>query len=81
MNAVPEQVDVRWFNRAWAVGVAAKHAPVLARPRLLRARTPRYESLAKRYGYTTSTRELSGVRDEADFLELLATTIAKAPTG
>ena len=46
-------------------------------PRLFRARTPRYEALARRYGYTVTTRELSTVRDESDFVDLLTSAIAR----
>ena len=44
-------------------------------PRLFRSRVPRYEAIAKPYGYTLTSREVSGVRDEADFLELLENAI------
>ena len=40
-------------------------------PRLFRARIPRYEAIARRYGYTITTRELAGIEEEADFLELV----------
>ncbi len=45
-------------------------------PRLFHARIPRYEAIA-RHGYTVTSRELAGVRDEADFLALLETAIAR----
>jgi hypothetical protein len=40
-------------------------------PRLLRARIPRYEAIAAESGYVVTTAELSQVRDEADFLQLV----------
>jgi len=40
-------------------------------PRLFRARIPRYETIANRFGYIITTRELAGVEEEADFLELI----------
>jgi len=40
-------------------------------PRLFRARIPRYEAIARHYGYTITTRELAGIEEEADFLELV----------
>jgi len=46
-------------------------------PRLFRARIPRYESIAAKYGYTVTTEELSGVADEAGFLQLLERVIER----
>jgi hypothetical protein len=46
-------------------------------PRLFRARIPRYEEIAQRYGYTVTTRELSQVTDEESFLEMLQTVVAR----
>ena len=40
-------------------------------PRLYRARIPRYEAIANKYGYTVTTRELAGVEVEEDFLDLV----------
>ena len=40
-------------------------------PRLFYSRIPRYEAIAREYGYTVTTDELWAVRDEADFLELI----------
>lgn len=40
-------------------------------PRLFRARVPRYEAVAARYGYAVSTDRLAAVRDERDFLDLV----------
>ena len=46
-------------------------------PRLFHSRIPRYEAIAKPHGYTVTSREVAAVRDEADFLELLETVIAR----
>lgn len=45
-------------------------------PRLFHSRVPRYEGIAKR-GYTVTSREVSQVRDEQDFLQLLEMAIAR----
>lgn len=44
-------------------------------PRLFRSRIPRYESIAREYGYTITTEELSRVRTEEDFLALVETAL------
>jgi hypothetical protein len=44
-------------------------------PRLFRARIPRYEAIAAEYGYTVSTKALSKVANEADFMRLLEQVI------
>ena len=41
-------------------------------PSLIAHRRPRYEAIARRCGYTVEARAVDGVRDEADFLELVA---------
>ena len=41
-------------------------------PSLYRARIPRYEAIANKYGYTVTTQELAKVEEETDFLDLLA---------
>jgi hypothetical protein len=46
-------------------------------PRLFRSRIPRYEAIARPHGYTVTSREVSGVRDEADFLDLMEAAIAR----
>jgi hypothetical protein len=46
-------------------------------PKLFRARIPRYEAIATEYGYTVSTKELSRVESEADFLHLLDRVIER----
>ena len=45
-------------------------------PRLFHSRVPRYEQIAEQ-GYTVTSREVAQVRDEADFLDLLETAIAR----
>jgi hypothetical protein len=47
-------------------------------PRLFRSRVPRYEAIARR-GYTVTSQEVSQVRDEQDFLNLLEVAIAREP--
>jgi len=42
---------------------------------LLRDRLPRYQALADNFGYAVDATELSGVRDEADFMELMCRAI------
>ncbi len=49
-------------------------------PSLVRHRRPRYEEIAARYGYTTDANELAGVRDEADFLDLVGDAIDRRKT-
>ena len=41
-------------------------------PRLFRARIPRYEDIAARYGYTVATDEILAVESENDFIDLIA---------
>ncbi len=45
-------------------------------PRLLRSRLPRYQQIADRYGYVVDANDAAGVRDEQDFLQLVADAIA-----
>ena len=47
-------------------------------PRLFHSRIPRYEAIAKPHGYTVTSQEVSQVRDQQDFLQLLETAIARA---
>lgn len=44
-------------------------------PRLLHARLPRYQRIADRYGYVIEASAIGGLRDEKDFLELVAAAI------
>jgi len=50
-------------------------------PKLFSARVPRYEVIAKEYGYTVSSEEIAQVNNEADFNALVEKAIArdKAP--
>jgi hypothetical protein len=50
-------------------------------PRLFRSRVPRYEAIAGPHGYTVTSREVSQIRDEPDFLDLLERAIARTPAG
>ena len=43
---------------------------------LLRDRLPRYQALADNFGYQVDASELSDVRDEKDFMELMCRAIA-----
>jgi len=49
-------------------------------PQLFRARLPRYKALAEEYGYIVDAREVLQVRDEQDFLDLVAQAIDKQNT-
>lgn len=46
-------------------------------PRLFNSRIPRYEAIAKQYGYTITTDELAKVQDEPDFVALVEKAIAR----
>jgi len=46
-------------------------------PRLIRARGPRYEAIAKKYGYVVSTTQLAAVQNEAQFLALIESVLGK----
>jgi hypothetical protein len=46
-------------------------------PRLFHSRIPRYESIAKQYGYTITTDELATVQTEKDFVDLVALAIER----
>jgi hypothetical protein len=48
-------------------------------PRLFAARSPRYQAIADEYGYTVTTDEVAQVRDESDFVRLLATVVSRRP--
>ena len=49
-------------------------------PRLFHSRIPRYEAIAKPHGYTVTSTEVAGLRDDTDFLELLETAISRSNT-
>jgi len=46
-------------------------------PRLFASRVPRYEAIAKQYGYVVSTADTSKIDDEADFLRLIERALAQ----
>jgi hypothetical protein len=46
-------------------------------PRLFHSRIPRYEAIAKKYGYTITTDELAKVQSEDDFVQLVAKAIER----
>jgi len=46
-------------------------------PRLFHSRVPRYEAIARPYGYTVTSHEVATVRDEQDFLDLVENAIAR----
>ncbi|MCK9606128.1 MAG: ATPase [Methylomonas sp.] len=46
-------------------------------PELFKARVPRYEAIAEQYGYTVDGDEVTKVRNEDDFLQLIAQAIAR----
>jgi hypothetical protein len=50
-------------------------------PRLFHSRVPRYEAIARPYGYTVSSEDVAHVRDEQDFLRLIESAIAHAEGG
>ncbi len=45
-------------------------------PKLFRARIPRYETLAEKYGYSIQSKDLWQVQNERNFLELIETALA-----
>ncbi|MDT8386331.1 MAG: ATPase [Thiogranum sp.] len=46
-------------------------------PRLFHSRVPRYEAIARPHGYTVTSQEVTGIRDETDFLDLLENVIQR----
>lgn len=46
-------------------------------PELFKSRIPRYEAIAKQYGYTVDGDEVAKVRNEEDFMQLIAQAIAQ----
>jgi hypothetical protein len=50
-------------------------------PRLVEHRRPLYQALADQHGYTVDSGDVEKVRDEADFLELIAATLGKPSAG
>ncbi len=48
-------------------------------PELFKSRVPRYEAIAKQYGYTVEADDAEKVKTEDDFIRLIADAIAKQP--
>jgi hypothetical protein len=46
-------------------------------PRLFHSRIPRYQEIAKPYGYTVTSQEVSQVKNEDDFIQLLETVVKR----
>jgi hypothetical protein len=46
-------------------------------PELFRSRVPRYEAIARQYGYSVSADEVAKVNNEDDFIDLIANAIAR----
>ena len=46
-------------------------------PKLFQARVPRYEAIAHQYGYTVNGDDVAKVRNEDDFMQLIAQAIAR----
>jgi shikimate kinase len=46
---------------------------------LFKSRLPRYEAIADQYGYKLDGNAIMGVKDEADFIRLVADALAKQP--
>ena len=45
-------------------------------PELFKSRTPRYQAIAEQYGYTIDANEASQVKNEADFIQLVAQALS-----
>lgn len=50
-------------------------------PHLINARIPRYEAIAKQYGYTITTEDMWRIQNEQDFLDLIETALDKSQKG
>ena len=46
-------------------------------PELFKSRLPRYQAIADQYGYTIDANDAATVKNEADFIQLVATALAK----
>lgn len=46
-------------------------------PRLFNSRLPRYEAIAKQYGYTITTADLADVKEDTDFLRIVSRALAE----
>ena len=49
-------------------------------PELFKARVPRYEAIAEQYGYTVDGDDVAKVRNEDEFMQLIARAIARQQT-
>ncbi|WP_020559725.1 hypothetical protein [Thiofilum flexile] len=47
-------------------------------PRLFHSRLPRYEAIARDYGYTVTSEEVAAVKNEADFNRLIESALARS---
>jgi hypothetical protein len=45
-------------------------------PELFRSRLPRYQAIADRHGYTVGAETVAGIRDDRDFIDLVADALA-----
>jgi shikimate kinase len=48
-------------------------------PELFKSRLPRYQAIADQYGYTIDANDAAMVRNEADFIQLVATALGSKP--
>ncbi|MEI6708122.1 MAG: ATPase [Methylococcales bacterium] len=48
-------------------------------PELFKSRLPRYQAIADQYGYTVDANDVAKVKNEADFIRLVADALAKRP--
>jgi hypothetical protein len=48
-------------------------------PELFKSRLPRYQAIADQYGYTIDANDVADVKNEADFIQLIADALAKQP--
>ncbi len=59
--------------------IAPDHFVLWMFPRLFQARIPRYEAIAREYGYTIRADVIAGVRGEEDFLRCVESVLEAAP--
>jgi hypothetical protein len=45
-------------------------------PELFKSRLPRYQAIADQYGYTVDANDVAKVKNEADFIQLVADALA-----
>ncbi len=74
-GAVAEYLAVNGLSNVNAIGPDEFIRWVF--PRLFRSRVPRYETIAAEHGYTVTSEELAQVQDEAGFLALVESAIAR----